>query len=251
MLNRPPVGHTRDFEGCPAESVDDGYERRTLRGRGFRAWFARTLLRIGGWKIGGPPLALDKYVIVAAPHTAWWDGVWMLAIAWSWGVDLAWMGKASLTKGPLGWIPRRFGVIPVERSTPQGLVTQVVEQFATRDSMLLAIPPEGTRSKRDYWKSGFYQIARMAELPICMSYLDYSKHEAGFGPCFEVSDDIVADMDRIRAFYKVEWGKYPKLFTPPRLREETMSPVVELPRFEHFESDDAASMEPIREVAQG
>jgi 1-acyl-sn-glycerol-3-phosphate acyltransferase len=92
------VAQTRDFHGCPAESVDDGYERRTVPGRGFRAWFARTVLRLGGWKIGGPPPKLDKYVIIAAPHTAWWDGVWMLAFAWSWGIELAWMGKASLTK---------------------------------------------------------------------------------------------------------------------------------------------------------
>lgn len=251
MLTNPSVAHTRDFHGRPAESVDDGYERRTVRGRGFRAWFARTVLRLGGWTIGGPPPVLDKYVIIAAPHTAWWDGVWMLAFAWSWGIDLAWMGKASLTKGPLGWLPRKFGVIPVERSTPQGLVTQVVETFGKRSSLLLAIPPEGTRGKRDYWKSGFYQIARMAELPICMSYLDYEKHEAGFGPCFEVSEDIVADMDRVRDFYKVEWAKYPKLFTLPRLREETMSPVVELRTADAASRRAELESEPIREAAQG
>lgn len=206
---------------------------------------ARLLLRLGGWTIGGPPPKLDQYVIVAAPHTAWMDGVWMLAFAWSWGIELAWMGKSSLTKGPLGWIPRRFGVIPVDRSAPQGLVGQIVEQFATRESLLLSIPPEGTRGKRDYWKSGFYQIARGAELPICLSYLDYHTREAGFGPMIEVSDDIVADMDRVRAFYKTEWAKYPALFTLPRLREETMSPVVPL------HQNPVVDEPPLREAAQG
>lgn len=237
---------TRDFEGRPAEHVDDGYVRRTARGRGFRSWFARTVLRLGGWKIGGPPPTLDKYVIIAAPHTTWFDGFWMLAFAWSWGIELAWMGKASLTKGPLGWIPRKFGVIPIERSSPQGLVAQMVDQFAARETLLLAIPPEGTRSRREWWKSGFYQIARMADVPICMSYLDYKNHEAGFGPIFAVGDDIVADMDRVRAFYKAEWGKHPELFTPPRLQEETMSPVVELPR-----GRTADEPERVREAAQG
>ena len=196
--------------------LDDGFERHAEPGVGFRAWFAGVVLRIGGWKIGAAPPKLDKYVIIAAPHTSWWDGVWMLAFAWWWGIDLSWMGKASLTKGPLGWIPRKFGVIPVDRSAPQGLVAEVVAQFEQRDRLLLAIPPEGTRAKRDYWKSGFYQIARVAKLPICMSYLDYSQREAGFGPCLEVSDD----MDRVRAYYKPEWAKYPKLFTLPRLKEE-------------------------------
>jgi 1-acyl-sn-glycerol-3-phosphate acyltransferase len=200
--------------------LDDGYERRTDPGRGFRAAFARVVLRLGGWTIGAAPLKLDKYVIIAAPHTSWWDGFWMLAFAWSWGIDLSWMGKASLTKGPLGFIPRKFGVIPVDRSKPHGLVADVVRQFSERDVLLLAIPPEGTRAKRDYWKSGFYQIAKSANLPICMSYLDYATREAGFGPCIEVSDDIVADMDRVRAYYKTEWAKFPEKFTPPKLKEE-------------------------------
>jgi 1-acyl-sn-glycerol-3-phosphate acyltransferase len=221
--------------------LDDGFERHSEPQRGpgrtLRRWFARLLLRLGGWTIGGAPPKLDKYVIIAAPHTSWWDGVWMLAFAWWWGIDLAWMGKASLTKGPLGWIPRRVGVIPVDRSAPQGLVAQVVAQFEARDSLLLAIPPEGTRGRRDYWKSGFYQIARVAKLPLCMSYLDYSRREAGFGPCLEVSGDMVADMDRVRAYYEVSWAKYPDLFTPPRLREEE---VVERTLDDLPEPDDLA-----------
>lgn len=202
--------------------LDDGFERHTEPGRGGRHLFAALMLRLGGWTIGAAPPKLDKYVIIAAPHTSWWDGFWMLAFAWWWGIELAWMGKSSLTKGPLGWLPRWAGIVPVDRSSPQGLVAQVVEQFESRDSLLLAIPPEGTRAKRDYWKSGFYQIARVADLPICMSYLDYTRREAGLGPCIEVSGDMVADMDRIRAYYQTEWAKYPALFTPPRLREEDL-----------------------------
>lgn len=211
----------RDFEGRPCEQVDDGYERRTIRGRGGRARFATFCLWLGGWTIGGaPPKDLHKYVIIAAPHTTWWDGFWMLAFAWWWGVDLNWMGKKSITKGALGPIAKRAGLVPVDRSAPQGLVGQMVDQFAERETIMLAIPPEGTRAKRDYWKSGFYQIARGAGVPICMSYLDYEKREAGFGPMFMPSDEVSADMDRIRAFYKVQWGRHPELFTHPRLREE-------------------------------
>jgi 1-acyl-sn-glycerol-3-phosphate acyltransferase len=211
--------------------LDDGFERRTEPTRGgLKHWLAVMLLRLGGWTIGAAPPKLDKYVIIAAPHTSWWDGVWMLAFAWWWGIELSWMGKASLTKGPLGWIPRKIGLIPVDRSAPHGLVAEVVKQFEARESLLLAIPPEGTRAKRDYWKSGFYQIARVAKLPICMSYLDYSRREAGFGPCLVVSDDMVADMDRVRAYYKPEWAKYPELFTLPRLKEEeTIERVPEQP----------------------
>ena len=116
--------------------LDDGFERRTDPGRGFRAWFAATVLRLGGWTIGAAPPKLDKYVIIAAPHTTWWDGFWMLAFAWYWGIDLSWMGKASLTKGPLGWIPRKFGVIPVDRSAPHGLVADPQDGLAGGEARL-------------------------------------------------------------------------------------------------------------------
>lgn len=245
MVPQLSVSRIRDFQGLPVDSVDDGYARRTQRGRGPRARFAAMCLRLGGWTVGGAPPTLDKFVIVAAPHTTWWDGFWMLAFAWWWGVNLAWMGKSTLVKGPLGWIPKACGVVPVDRSAPQGLVAQIVEQFDSRESLLLAIPPEGTRGKRDYWKSGFYQIALGAELPICLSYLDYGTREAGFGPMIEADQDVCATMDRVRDFYKTPWAKHPELFTPPLLREEQMSPVVPLkPRVE------AAVEPPVREAAQ-
>ncbi|EDM80828.1 hypothetical protein PPSIR1_27998 [Plesiocystis pacifica SIR-1] len=226
----------RDFDGQPAESVNDGYTRRTERARGAKALFATTCLRMGGWKVGGPPPQIDKYVIIAAPHTTWWDGFWMLGFAWVWGIELNWMGKASLVNHPLGFIPRWAGVVPVDRSSPQGLVAQMVEQFEKRETILLAIPPEGTRAKRDYWKSGFYQIARGAKVPMCMSYLDYDKREAGFGPMIEPSGDLSADMDRIRAFYKKVWSRHPELYTEPRLREEDV--VVKLDTSERSEVVD-------------
>lgn len=209
----------RDENGLPVDVLGD-CERLNVHGRGLRAGFANMCLGLGGWTIGGPPPKLDKYVIVAAPHTTWWDGFWMLAFAWHWGIELNWMGKASLLKGPFGWVPKRAGLVPVDRSKPQGLVAQMAEVFEERDTVLLAIPPEGTRAKREYWKSGFIQIARAAKVPVCMSYLDYDKREAGFGPVFEPSEELSADMDRVRAFYKAEWARHPALFTPPRLREE-------------------------------
>jgi len=175
------------------------------------------------------------------------DGVWMLAFAWYWGINLAWIGKASLAKGPLGWLTRRVGLIPVDRSAAQGLVAQIVEQFDKRDSLFLSIPPEGTRGKGSYWKSGFYQIARGAGVPICLSYLDYGVREAGFGPMIKTSDNIVADMDRIRAFYKSEWARHPALFTLPRLREESSIPMVSIEASNNLAVDLNG---PLREVVQ-
>ena len=238
----------RDLDGAPALVMDEEFERlEKPAAGGVRPWVARFILRMGGWRIGGAPPNLCKYVIVAAPHTAWMDGVWMLAFAWYWGINLAWIGKASLAKGPLGWLTRRVGLIPVDRSAAQGLVAQIVEQFDKRDSLFLSIPPEGTRGKGSYWKSGFYQIARGAGVPICLSYLDYGVREAGFGPMIKTSDNIVADMDRIRAFYKPEWARHPGLFTLPRLREESSIPMVSIEASNNLAVDLNG---PLREVVQ-
>lgn len=186
-------------------------------------------LRIGGWTIGGPPPRLDKFVVVAAPHTEWWDGFWMLNFAAWWGMEMSWLAKQSAVRWPFAGLLLRLGVIPVDRSAPHGLVGQIVEQFERRDRLMLSIPPEGTRARRDYWKSGFYHIARQADVPVCLSYLDFGRREAGFGPCFRLTGRVGEDMDRIRAFYATVQPKVPEKFTPPRLREEDEEEAIEPP----------------------
>ncbi len=177
-------------------------------------------LRMRGWTMGGAAPKLDKYVLIAAPHTEWWDGFWMLCFSSWWGVRMNWLAKKSVMRWPVAGLLRRTGIVPVDRSAPQGLVGQIVEQFEQRERMVLAIPPEGTRGLRDYWKSGFYHMARQANVPICLSYLDFKTRVAGFGPCFDLTGNVRADMDRVREFYAGIEGKIPENFTPPRLREE-------------------------------
>ncbi len=187
-------------------------------------WLAAALLRLGGWNIGEPPPKLDKYVAIAAPHTYWWDGFWMLCFAFWWGMRINWLAKDSVMRWPVAGLLRRTGVVPVDRSAPQGLVGQIVREFERRDRMVLSIPPEGTRARREYWKSGFYHIAVEADVPVCLTYLDYDRRVSGFGPCFRLTGDVRKDMDRIREFYTDYVGKFPENFTPPRLREEDEPP---------------------------
>lgn len=208
----------------------DDVPRHEQPGTGWDHRFAAACLRRGKWTIGHPPPRLDKYVAVAAPHTEWWDGFWMLCFAWWWGLRINWLAKNSVMRWPVAGLLRRTGVVPVDRSAPQGLVGQIVEQFEQRERLVLSIPPEGTRVRREYWKSGFYHIARQADVPVCLSYLDYAKRVAGFGPCFRLTGDVRADMDRIREFYAGISGKIPENFTPPRLREEEDEGVSPQPR---------------------
>jgi 1-acyl-sn-glycerol-3-phosphate acyltransferase len=147
------------------------------------------------------------------------DGFWLIAFAWYWGLSIRWLVKESMVRGP-GRLLLLIGAVPVDRARPEGTVDRLAAEFRARERMVLAIPPEGTRSRRDYWKSGFRRVAQAAGVPVCLAVLDYRRKQAGFGPGFEMTDSVQADMDRVRAFYAGATGKLPADFTPPRLREE-------------------------------
>lgn len=144
-------------------------------------------------------------------------------LASAFGVRLSWAGKSTLFRGPLGWIARRLGGIAVDRTAPQDLVSQLVASFRSREKLGLVIAPSGTRSRTDYWKSGFYHLARAANVPVVLAVLDYGKKEGGFGPTIHVTGDVRADMDRIRAFYAGATPRRPENLGPIRLRSEEQS----------------------------
>jgi 1-acyl-sn-glycerol-3-phosphate acyltransferase len=183
----------------------------------------RLVLWIFGWRVEGELPADPKLVLIAAPHTSGWDGVFMLAVAWTLGVRLAWMGKRSLFRGWRGPFLRRWGGIPVDREAPTGLVGTLVEAFAAAPTLALAIPPSGTRARANHWRSGFYHIALAAKVPIVCAYLDYARKVAGLAPAHRLSGNVSEDMDRIRTVYASVTAKYPEKVTPVRLLEERES----------------------------
>jgi len=144
----------------------------------------------------------------------------MLAMAWSTNVAPIWLGKKQMFAGPAGWLFRKLGGVPVDRENPGNLVDSLVSRAAAGKPMAILVPPEGTRSKKTYWKSGFRRIAAGADIPIVLSYLDGPTKTGGYGPTIWPSPDVVADMDQIRAFYADKRGVKPGKFTPPLLREE-------------------------------
>lgn len=180
----------------------------------------RLYLACGGWRQIGSCPDLKRYVLVAAPHTSGWDLPPLLGFAWINGIKLSWMGKHTLFSGRFGWFLRWLGGIPIDRRASNNVVSQMVEHFAGTDTLILAIPAEGTRTCRRYWKSGFYHIAKEAGVPIVLTALDWSRKEGGFGPTLWPSGDVAADMDRVREFYRDRQGKYRDQFSRVRLREE-------------------------------
>lgn len=145
----------------------------------------------------------------------------MLATAYAMRVRISWFGKHTLFNPPWGWLLRKLGGIPVDRRAPQSLVVQMAEKFQGSDYLVLAVPPEGTRSKVGLWKSGFYHIAVEGGVPIGLGYLDYGRKRCGLGLFVIPGGNVKEDMDKIRAFYRDIRGKYPALESEPRLQEET------------------------------
>jgi 1-acyl-sn-glycerol-3-phosphate acyltransferase len=186
----------------------------------MRRLLARLVLAVSRYKVTGTAPADPVCVMVAAPHTSNWDFILMIAMAWQADVSPVWLGKREMFWGPLGPLFRAMGGIAVDRENPGGLAATMADLARDGHVSAVVIPPEATRSLGTYWKSGFRRIAADAGVPIVLTYLDGPTRSGGFGPTFHPTDDVVADMDRIRAFYADKQGLRPDRFTPPLLREE-------------------------------
>lgn len=143
----------------------------------------------------------------------------MIAIAWTYDIELHWLGKKQLFTPPLGWLMRLLGGIPVDRANPGRLVETLVERQSDRPFSIV-VTPEGTRRGASGWKSGFYRIARTADLPVTLGYVDRTTMTCGLGPTITLTGDVAADMDVIRAFYADKSGLRPAHRTEPRLAQE-------------------------------
>ena len=180
----------------------------------------RLILDSAGWTVDGGVPPSGKFVLIAAPHTSNWDFLYARACTDALGLEVHWMGKDALFRGARGRMFRALGGIPVDRSKKNDMVRAMIREFETRERFVLLVPAEGTRGRGTHWKSGFYHIARSAQVPVAPGFLDYPSKRVGIGPLQQLSGDVRADMAKIRAFYADKRGKYPALFTPPLLREE-------------------------------
>jgi 1-acyl-sn-glycerol-3-phosphate acyltransferase len=174
-----------------------------------------TFLRLRGWQVQGSlPADCRKCVFIAAPHTSNWDLPYTLMVAFALRLNVYWMGKSQIFKPPFRAVMMWLGGIPVQRDSANNLVAASVAAIEAADGPLqLVVPPEGTRSKVRYWKTGFYYIAVGANVPIVMAYMDYEKKISGLGPVFHPSGDIDADMVAIKAFYAQFKGRNASQFS--------------------------------------
>ena len=181
---------------------------------------ARFIFRVFGWRVTGDIPNVPKMLMIGAPHTSNWDGAVFYLFTLAVRAHIHFLGKHTLFRPPFGGIMRWAGGVPVNRSTTINAVDQVVAAFNAQETMALVIAPEGTRSRTEYWKTGFYYIALKAHVPIVMLYVDYPRRDCGVGPYFMPTGDIDEDFKLIQAFYADKGGRHPEkkgpIVLPPK-----------------------------------
>jgi 1-acyl-sn-glycerol-3-phosphate acyltransferase len=169
------------------------------------------LLRLFGWKSSFVWPPEPKGIIVVYPHTSNWDFPIGLTFRIANDLPANWIGKTEMFPKPFRGILERLGGIPVDRSRSRGFVDALVQEFRRRDWMWVCITPEGTRSHTDHFKTGFYQLALAADVPVALAYIDYSTRTVGMDTYVRFTGDVERDLDVIRRFYSTKRGHRPEL----------------------------------------
>lgn len=180
--------------------------------------FASFFLRLLGWKTDPQLPEFKKYVLIGAPHTSNWDFMYTMIGLTSMGIKFNWVAKHTLFFWPLGVVFRMIGGIPVNRKSGTSFLKKSIDLYREREEFIMAIAPEGTRGKTEFWKTGFYTVAKKAKVPVVMGYIDYQNKQLGVSGVLHPSGDLEQDMHILADFYKDKRGKYPEKQAPVRVK---------------------------------
>ncbi len=181
---------------------------------------AEQSLNAMGWQIDNHwPLDLDQCVMIAAPHTSNWDAVYARLALKALGVNVRITIKDSYMKFPFGPFIRAMGGIGINRRPKvageerPSMVQVMTDLFAQHPKLVMLVTPEGTRSKQEQWKTGFYHIAMNANVPIALAYMDYANKKTGVGKILYPTGNMQQDLAEIMAFYANISPKFPEDFS--------------------------------------
>lgn len=173
------------------------------------------LYQLMGWEIVHDfPRNLKKYIIIVAPHTSWVDFPICILVKYISKVDIKFIGKHTLFKPPFGFLFKALGGTPVDRSKSQSMVQAIIAVFDSKEEFIMSLSPEGTRKKASQWKSGFYHVAKGANIPIIMVALDFKNKKVIISDPYYLSKNEEQDVQKIQIFYKDVQGKKAENFDP-------------------------------------
>lgn len=184
-------------------------------------FISKIFLKIMGWKLNGPlpPNMSTHCVVIAAPHTSNWDLPIAAALFYTQGIKIRFTIKKEWMFFPMGLILGALGAIPIDRSPKKSgdarlsTVEAMINLFKENEQLVLLVPPEASRSLREEWKTGFYHVAKGANVPIGFGYINYATKIGGIDVVMDLSNDMEADMKKIMTYYQNIKGKFPEKFS--------------------------------------
>jgi 1-acyl-sn-glycerol-3-phosphate acyltransferase len=185
---------------------------------GIRRWLAGALLRLLGWRLEVTWPAVPRCIIIVYPHTSNWDFLVGYLAKLAAGMSGQWIGKDTIFRWPVAGLLRRMGGIPVNRKEPSGLIQRLAAEFERRPSLWLVMAPEGTRSRTEHIKSGFYRLALAAGVPVGLAVMDWGRRVLTLQTYLSLSGDEAADLARIRETYAGAKGFHPEQASSIRFR---------------------------------
>ena len=177
------------------------------------AALGRFMMAVRGWRLEGAVPSEPKMVLIVAPHTSNWDFLTGLWAKFALRLKASFLGKHTLFWWPLGAFLRSIGGIAIDRSKAEGIAEDATRAFRENDRLLLVITPEGTRSRSEKWKSGFYRIAVAAGVPILVIAFDYSRKVVRLGPLVRPTGDYEKDLPEIQSHYHRDMAERPENYT--------------------------------------
>lgn len=176
-------------------------------------WLSRQLLRIGGWHVRVATPDYPKCIICVAPHTSNWDFILCELAITSLGRRSGFLMKASWFFWPLGVLFRSIGGIAVARTPGKSLTRRLIEMFNASERLVIAVTPEGTRSRTDKWRTGFLHVAYETGVPVTLASVDFATKRIEMLSTFTPTGNVDADMRAIKDYYKPYTGLYPEKFS--------------------------------------
>ncbi|MGI2260992.1 lysophospholipid acyltransferase family protein [Shewanella sp. GXUN23E] len=173
--------------------------------------FCRWLMKLTGWQFEGQLPPSGKYIVIVGPHTSNWDFIVGVMARGAMAINIHFLGKHQLFIPPWGWLFKALGGSPVDRRKNNNLVDAVAQLFANDPQYKLALAPEGTRSEVKRWKTGFYHIARQANVDIYPVGLDFGRKKVVISQPLHPSGNMVAEMNQLMDFFRTIKGQKPKV----------------------------------------
>lgn len=183
------------------------------RGNAFTRHVALMLMRLTGWRFTGAAVPdARKMVVIVAPHTSNWDFPTGIMAMYALGIRGTFLGKDTLFKFPMGILMRWLGGFPVDRTSKQNVVAQTASLVNKMANVLVVLSPEGTRSRTEMWRTGFWWIAHETKSPIIPIAFNFKTKEFHFYPAFHTTGDVEADVRALRTLFRPDMAYDPSKY---------------------------------------